>query len=177
MDWEDSVYQLKNISANQHNRSSSVSCEFLKVIITGRGLSFCIIASRFNDKYVNQLLDGALRVLSKAGVEETNIQVMRVPGAWEIPLAVQKMTKYCDAVIALGCVIRGKTSHFENVVRGCSDGLMRVSLDTNTPITHAILSVESEEDAQGRCSGKVNRGEEAANAALEMVNLLNQSSE
>ncbi len=145
----------------------------------GKGLSLCIIASRFNDRHVNRLLDGALQVLSDAGVEESDIRVIRVPGALEIPLVAQQVleTHPCNAIVALGCVIRGETAHFDSVVRNCSHQLMQVSLRTRIPITQAVLGVHDDVDAEARCGGKINRGEEAANAALEMANLMRQLSE
>lgn len=140
----------------------------------GSELSFCIIASRFNDTYVDRMLNGALKALAHAGVEQDNISVVRVPGALEIPLAAKQaaLSAQYDAIVALGCVIRGKTTHFDNVLHNCSGQLMQISVEACIPITQAVLGVDSAEDALVRSSVRINRGREAAYAALEMANLM-----
>jgi 6,7-dimethyl-8-ribityllumazine synthase len=101
--------------------------------------------------------------------------VVRVPGAWELPLAAAKLAAAGShvAIVALGCVVRGDTRHYEQVADGCSEGLMRVSLDYGLPIANGVLAVERHEDAEARAGGSHgNKGEECALAALEMANLM-----
>ena len=106
---------------------------------------------------------------------EDAVDVIRVPGAWELPLAAAKLARAGShvAIVALGCVVRGDTRHYEQVADGCSDGLMRVQIDHGVPVANGVLAVDRFEDAQARAGGSHgNKGEEAALAALEMVNLL-----
>ena len=113
-------------------------------------------------------------VLVQGGVGQNNIRVVRVPGALEIPLAAQQVARSgrYAAIIALGCVIRGRTTHFDNVVRQCSARLMQVSLETCVPITQGVLGVDNAADATARSGDQVNRGREAASTALEMASLM-----
>ncbi len=138
---------------------------------------FAIIASRWNPRIVDALVTAARQTLAGNGVAETAIDVVRVPGAWEIPVAAARLaavTKHV-AIIALGCVIRGDTRHYEHVADGCADGLMRVALDSGIPIINGVLAVERIEDAEVRAGGSHgNKGEEAALAAIEMSQLLEQ---
>lgn len=144
----------------------------------------CLIASCFNEEYVAGLINGALSVLTKEvvlqGFEDRsiispeNITLIRVPGAYEIPLVAKKKAAEFDALIALGCVIRGKTAHFEQVVTACTQGLMQVMLETQKPVAHAVLAVDTAVDAKERSGHPVNRGEEAAVAALKMLALLDK---
>ena len=139
------------------------------------GARFAIIASRWNPRITDVLVAGARQSLAGNGVGEDAIDVVRVPGAWEIPWAAGRLAAAGDhaAIIALGCVIRGDTRHYEQVADGASDGLMRVALDTGVPVMNGVLAVERFEDAAARAGGSHgNKGEEAALAALEMVNLL-----
>ncbi len=136
---------------------------------------FAIIASRWNARITEVLVAGARQSLAGNGVGEDAIDVVRVPGAWEIPLVAARLAaagKHA-AIITLGCVIRGDTRHYEHVADLCAQGLMRVALDTGVPVLNGVLAVEKVEDAQARAGGSHgNKGEEAALAALEMVNLL-----
>ena len=140
-----------------------------------QGARFAIIASRWNPRIVDALVDAARATFIGNGVEETAIDVVRVPGAWELPMAARDIAlagKHA-AIVALGCVVRGDTRHYEQVADGASDGLMRVALDTGVPVLNGVLAVEKFEDAEARAGGSHgNKGEEAALAALEMVNLL-----
>jgi 6,7-dimethyl-8-ribityllumazine synthase len=136
---------------------------------------FAIIASRWNPRIVDALIDGARRAFADHGVAERNIDLLRVPGAWEIPLAAEKLalTDRYAAIVALGCVVRGETRHYEHVADGCAQGLMRVALDHGVPVLNGVLAVERHEDAQARAGGAHgNKGEEVALAALEMTDLL-----
>jgi len=136
---------------------------------------FAIIASRWNARIVDALVAGARQSLAGNGVAEAAIDVVRVPGAWEIPAAAAKLalTGKHAAIIALGCVVRGDTRHYEHVADRCAEGLMRVQLDSGIPVLNGVLAVEDVADAEKRAGGSLgNKGEEAALAAIEMANLL-----
>ncbi|MFW1676575.1 6,7-dimethyl-8-ribityllumazine synthase [Pontibacter sp. JAM-7] len=138
---------------------------------------YAIVVGRFNAFVVESLLEGALDTLKRHGVSEDNIRIVRVPGAFEIPLAVQRLAaqKQDDAIIALGAVIRGGTPHFEYVSGESSKGVAQVSLEYNIPVANGILTVNSIEQAVERSGTKMgNKGAEAALSALEMVSLLKQ---
>jgi 6,7-dimethyl-8-ribityllumazine synthase len=142
-----------------------------------RGLRFGIVASRFNDFIVDRLLAAAVDTLTKHGVAATDIEVVRVPGAFETPLAVKKMAagRRYNALIALGCVIRGATPHFDFVAREASRGIAQVSLDHDVPVGFGILTVDSIEQAIERAGTKAgNKGADAALAAIQMATLLRQ---
>ncbi|MEY3615937.1 MAG: 6,7-dimethyl-8-ribityllumazine synthase [Actinomycetota bacterium] len=131
-----------------------------------------IVCSRFNEFVVNALLDGAKRNLAKHGVQDKNIDVFWVPGAYEIPVMARLMAvsqKY-DALVALGAVIRGDTAHFDYVAGPCADGIMQVQLETLVPIGFGVLTVENVEQAAERSRpDDTNKGFEAADVAVEMV--------
>ncbi|WP_370280513.1 6,7-dimethyl-8-ribityllumazine synthase [Pontibacterium sp.] len=142
--------------------------------ISGNG-KYAIVVGRFNAFVVESLLEGAMDTLKRHGVDEDNIRVIRVPGAFEIPLAVKKVAAQgdADAIIALGAVIRGGTPHFEYVSGEASKGVAQVSLEYSLPVANGILTVNSIEQAVERSGTKMgNKGEEAALSALEMVSLL-----
>ncbi|MFE8072839.1 6,7-dimethyl-8-ribityllumazine synthase [Marinobacteraceae bacterium S3BR75-40.1] len=135
---------------------------------------YALVVGRFNSFVVESLVEGAIDTLKRHGVQEGNITVYRVPGAFEIPLAVKRVLagQDFDAVIALGAVIRGGTPHFEYVAGECAKGLGAVSLDTNTPVSFGVLTVDTIEQAIERSGTKAgNKGAEAAMGALEMVSL------
>jgi len=137
--------------------------------------SFCIIAARFNGEIVDKLVTGAKAALQSCGVSESSITVLRVAGAYEIPLAAQKVarTDRYDGIVALGAVIRGGTPHFEYVSGECMAGLSRVSLDNDIPLGNGVLTVDTIEQALDRAGGaEGNKGEEAALAAAELVSLI-----
>ena len=138
---------------------------------------FVIIASRWNARITDVLVEGARKSLAGNGIGEDAIDVVRVPGAWEIPLVAARLAAAGQhaAIIALGCVIRGDTRHYEHVADQCAAGLMDVSLEFGLPVLNGVLAVERVEDAEARAGGSHgNKGEEAAITALEMVNLLEQ---
>jgi 6,7-dimethyl-8-ribityllumazine synthase len=144
---------------------------------TDKSGRFAIVVARFNSFVVESLLDGAIDALKRHGVDESNIRVIRVPGAFEVPLAVKKIAeqKLDDAIIALGAVIRGGTPHFEYVSGESSKGIGQVCLDYGIPVANGILTVNSIEQAIERSGTKAgNKGAEAALSALEMVSLLRQ---
>ncbi len=140
---------------------------------------YAIVMGRFNSFVTESLLKGALDTLKRHGVKDENIKVVRVPGAYEIPLVAQRLAttkkpKYA-AIIAIGAVIRGGTPHFEYVAGECSKGLATVSLQHNIPVAFGVLTVDSIEQAIERAGTKAgNKGAEAALSAIEMVSLLGQ---
>lgn len=139
-----------------------------------RGQRFCLIAARFHERYVDRLLEGALAVLRNLGAVETDLEVVRVPGALELPLACRWAASSArfDAIVALGVVIRGETDHFRLVADGSSNGLLRVSLETGVPIVNGVLAAFTAEQAAARSGGeRGNRGAEAALAAVQMAQL------
>jgi len=155
-----------------------VSASRPKIIEGGlatRDLRFACIAARFNEFVVEPLLQGAVDTLRRHGVLPESIDVVRVPGAFEIPLAVRKLAasgRY-DALIALGAVIRGDTPHFDYVAGECAAGLARVALDTGLPVAFGVLTTDTLEQATDRAGGKDgNKGADAALTAIEMANLL-----
>ena len=140
-----------------------------------RGARFGIVVGRFNGFIGESLLSAAIDTLVRHGASEGDIEVVRVPGAYEIPLAAKRMaaSKKYDALIALGAVIRGATPHFDYVAGECSRGLSQVSLQFDIPVGFGVLTVDSIEQAIERAGTKAgNKGADAAMAALEMVNLL-----
>lgn len=139
------------------------------------GARFGIIASRWNPRIVDALVQSAVETLGGHGVESAAIDMIRVPGAWEIPQAAARLAQRGGhvALIALGCVIRGDTRHYEHVADGCANALMQVALDHGVPVLNGVLAVERHEDALARAGGSHgNKGEEAALAAIEMADLL-----
>ncbi len=141
------------------------------------GARFGIVVTRWNSFVVESLLEGAIDALKRHGARESNIEIVRVPGAFEIPLAVKRMAdkKDYDAIIALGAVIRGGTPHFEYVAGECTKGMAQVSLQYDVPVSFGVLTVDTIEQAIERAGTKAgNKGEEAALSAVEMVNLLQQ---
>jgi len=145
--------------------------------LEAKGLKFAVVVSRFNDFICDRLLGGALDALLRNGASEADIQVVKVPGAWEIPLTSKKLAeqnKY-DAIICLGAVIRGSTPHFEFVSAEVSKGVATVGLEHSIPITFGVLTTDSLEQAIERAGSKAgNKGFEAAQAAIEMANLMTQ---
>lgn len=140
-------------------------------------LKVAIVVSRFNDFITNRLLDGAKDTLVRHGVDEDNIDVAYVPGAFEIPLVAKKLAQKndYDAVITLGCVIRGATSHYDYVCNEVAKGVSKANDVTNTPVIFGVLTTESIEQAVERAGTKAgNKGAEAAVSAIEMANLLKQ---
>jgi 6,7-dimethyl-8-ribityllumazine synthase len=132
-----------------------------------------IVVSRFNEFITEQLVQGALETLEKHGCPHENITFVKVPGAWELPIAAQALAPNCDAIVALGAVVRGDTPHFEYVAGGAADGLSRVSLETGVPIAFGVLTTDDLQQAMDRAGGKSgNKGAEAAETAIEMANFL-----
>ncbi len=143
--------------------------------LDGSGKRFAVVASRFNERIVERLLAGAVDCLRRHGAEE--IAIVRVPGAWEIPAALEELAaagRY-DALIALGAVLRGETAHFELISAEASRGIARVAGTYRVPVGFGLLTCETAEQAEDRSGGKAgNKGREAALAALEMADVVRQ---
>jgi 6,7-dimethyl-8-ribityllumazine synthase len=146
-------------------------------VVAPEGMKVAIVASRFNEIIVNKLLGGAVDGLVRHGVDEDNITAAWVPGAFEIPLTASKLAqsgKY-DAVICVGAVIRGQTSHYDYVCNEVSKGIAQVGLATGVPVLFGIVTTENIEQAIARAGSKAgNKGYDCALSAVEMVNLLKQ---
>jgi len=141
------------------------------------GMHFAVVASRFNPEIVDRLIAGAMEALKGAGCEDRNIALIRIPGAFEIPLTVLRAAKSrrYEAIVAIGCVIRGETPHFDHICREASHGITLASLETGTPVGFGVLTVDTDEQAKARSGpGSSNKGFEAAMAAIEMANLMKQ---
>ena len=149
--------------------------QILEGRLSGNGQKIGIVVARFNQLVSDKLLNGAIDCLKRHGCDENTINIVWVPGSFEIPLAAQKMaqTKHYDGIICLGTLIRGETAHFDYISSQVAAGISRVALENATPVTFGILTTDSLEHALNRAGGKFgNKGEEAAMAVLEMANLL-----
>lgn len=143
-------------------------------MVVPAGARFTVLASRFNHFIVNRLVDGALDALRRHGTDMGNVTIVRVPGAWEMPVAASAVVKRknTDAVIGLGCVIRGSTPHFDYVAAEVTKGLANISLDSGIPIVLGVLTTDTIEQAIERAGTKAgNKGWESACSAIEMVSL------
>lgn len=142
--------------------------------VDAKGLKFALVVSRYNDFINVRLLEGALDCLMRNGAEEKNLTVVKVPGAFEIPLAAQKVAgsgRY-DAVICLGCVLRGATPHFEYISSEVAKGIAKVSLESGVPVSFGVITADTLEQAIERAGTKAgNKGWDAAHSAIEMVTL------
>ncbi len=142
--------------------------------LTGAGKRFGIVASTYNQRLVALLLEGAVSCLTDHGVAASDVVVVRVPGAWEIPQALEELAARggVDGLIAIGAVIRGDTPHFDYICAGCSNGVERVSGKYRVPVAFGVLTCDNTQQAEDRAGGKGgNKGIEAALAALEMASL------
>jgi 6,7-dimethyl-8-ribityllumazine synthase len=142
--------------------------------LLAQGGKFCLVASRFNSFIVEQLVSGAVDALMRHGADSADIHLVKAPGAFELPLVVQRIAaqKKYDAIIALGAVIRGGTPHFEYVAGECVKGLTHVSLQYDVPVSFGVLTIDTIEQAIERAGTKAgNKGAEAALSAIEMVSL------
>lgn len=143
-------------------------------ILTAAGFRFAIVAARWNDFLTSKLTEGALDALERLGADEESIEIFKVPGAFELPLTAQKAATSgrFDAVICIGTVIRGETSHFEHVAGEAAKGVAQVSMQTGIPVLFGIVTAETLEQAINRAGVKAgNKGFEAAMSAVELVNL------
>ena len=142
--------------------------------IDAKGLKFGLVVSRFNDFINDRLLGGALDALTRNGADGKDLSVVKVPGAFEIPLAAKKMANSgtYDAVICLGCVIRGATPHFEYISAEVAKGIAKVSLESGIPVSFGVITADNLEQAIERAGTKSgNKGWDAALSAIEMINL------
>ena len=145
--------------------------------LNAQGVSIGIVVSRFNDFITAKLLDGALDRLKRLGADEKNITVVKVPGSWEIPCVAEKLAASgsCDAVICLGAVIRGATPHFEYIAAEVAKGIAKASFDTKVPVIFGVITADTLEQAIERAGTKAgNKGSDAAQTAVEMVNLFKE---
>lgn len=142
--------------------------------LRGEGLRFGIVASRFNDFITSRLLEGALDAFRSHGVREEDLTVVRVPGAFEIPVVARRLagSGRFHAILCLGAVIRGETPHFEYLCAETSRGIGSVALETGLPVLFGVLTTDTVGQAEARAGGKSNKGWEAALAALEMANVM-----
>ena len=143
----------------------------------GHGLRIAIVVSRWNDVITQRLLEGAIDTLTRHGVLPTDVDTAWVPGSFELPLVAKKFAQSnrYDAVIALGCVIRGSTSHYDHVTSGVTSGIAQIGIQTGIPCIFGVVTTESIEQAIERAGSKMgNKGSEAAVAAIEMATLLRQ---
>ena len=141
------------------------------------GARYAVIASRWNGEIVDVLVEGARAAFAAHGVSDAALDVLRVPGAWELPVLARQLAhggRY-TAIVALGCVVRGETRHFEHVADECARGLMRVALDAGVPVLNGVLAVEDEADAWARAGGaRGNKGADVALSAIEMAAVLQE---
>jgi 6,7-dimethyl-8-ribityllumazine synthase len=143
--------------------------------LLARDLRIAVVASRFNDMIVDSLIRGAVDALLRHGASEKQIEIVRVPGAFDLPFVAKRVaaSKRYDAVVALGAVIRGATPHFEHVAGQCAAGLARVAEETGVPVAFGVLTTDTIEQAIERAGTKAgNKGADAALCALELANLL-----
>ncbi|WP_386685932.1 6,7-dimethyl-8-ribityllumazine synthase [Lonepinella sp. MS14437] len=152
--------------------------QVLEGLLVAPNAKIAVVVARFNHFINDSLVDGAIDALKRVGqVKDENITLVKVPGAYELPLAVRRLadSKKYDGIVALGTVIRGGTAHFEYVAGEASSGIGHVSLDADIPVAFGVLTTENIEQAIERAGTKAgNKGAEAALVALEMINLLNQ---
>jgi 6,7-dimethyl-8-ribityllumazine synthase len=143
--------------------------------LQARDFRFAVLASRFNEFVVDALVKGAVEALRRHGASDKQIEIVRVPGAYDMPLVARKLaqSRRYEAIIAVGAVVRGQTAHFDYVAGECASGLARVAAETGVPVAFGVLTTETAEQAMDRAGGKAgNKGPEAAASAIELVSLL-----
>jgi 6,7-dimethyl-8-ribityllumazine synthase len=143
--------------------------------LTSTGLRFAIVVARFNSIITDRLLSGALDAFVRTGLNEDEIEIIRVPGAWEMPVTVKALLaqERHHGIVCLGAVIRGDTPHFDYVAGGCAKGLAQLSLETGVPVAFGVLTTNTVEQAIDRAGAKSgNKGFDAAMTAIEMANLM-----
>lgn len=141
------------------------------------GARYAVLASRWNGAIVDALVAGARDAFAAHGVADAALDIVRVPGAWELPVLAKRlaMSGRYAVIVALGCVVRGDTRHYEHVADQCAAGLMRVALDTGVPVLNGVLAVEHEADARARANGaRGNKGADVALSAIEFAALLQE---
>jgi 6,7-dimethyl-8-ribityllumazine synthase len=143
--------------------------------LQARDYRFAVLASRFKEFVVDALVKGAVDALRRHGASDKQVEIVRVPGAYDMPLVARKLaqSRRYDAIVTVGAVIRGQTAHFDYVAGECASGLARVSAETGVPVAFGVLTTDTAEQAMDRAGGKAgNKGAEAAASAIEMINLL-----
>jgi 6,7-dimethyl-8-ribityllumazine synthase len=138
-------------------------------------LRIALVASRFNEAVVERLVDGAVQALAAHGADPGGLELIRVPGAFDLPPVVRQIaeSRQFDAIVALGAVIRGETPHFDYVASECAAGLARIATETGVPVAFGVLTTDTEEQAMERAGGREgNKGADAACAAIELANLM-----
>jgi 6,7-dimethyl-8-ribityllumazine synthase len=146
--------------------------------LIAKGFKFCIIVSRFNDFITERLLEGAIDAISRSGGRKEDIEVLRVPGSFEIPLVAKRaaQSKKYDAIICVGAVIRGETPHFDYVASEVTKGIAQLNLEFSIPVTYGVLTTDNTEQAIERAGNKAgNKGFDAARSAIELLNLFKES--
>jgi 6,7-dimethyl-8-ribityllumazine synthase len=152
-----------------------MAVQSFSVSLDAANLRIGVVVSRFNAFITEELVKGALKVLAEHGCREENIRLVKVPGAWELPVAAKHLATNCDAIVALGAVVRGDTPHFDYVAGSAADGLSRVSAETGVPVAFGVLTTNDMQQAMDRAGGKSgNKGAEAAEVAIEMANLIRE---
>lgn len=141
--------------------------------VDGQGLRIAVVAARYNARFVDALLENVLKTLDKGGVQAEDVETIRVPGSFEVPYAVSMLANSAqyDCIIALGVVIAGATNHHDIIAYTTAEAFITASREYETPIINGIVTVNSEAEAEERCSGRLNRGKEFGQAALEMAAL------
>jgi 6,7-dimethyl-8-ribityllumazine synthase len=154
--------------------AKNLRSEAVQAKLDGSGLRFAVVVSRFNNLITERLLSGSLEALGKSGVAKADIEIVEVPGAFELPLACKNLASKgeYDALIAIGCVIRGETSHYDYVCSETARGLQLAQMDTGVPIMFCVLTCETQEQAMARAGGDHgNKGFDSGLAAVEMARL------
>jgi 6,7-dimethyl-8-ribityllumazine synthase len=154
--------------------AKNFSSEIKQAPVDAAGLRFAIVVSRFNSAITDRLLEGAVDALKNSGAAHGDVEVVHVPGAFELPLAAKKLatTGEYDALIAIGCVIRGETSHYDYVCSETARGIQLAQMDTGVPIIFCVLTCETQEQAEARAGGEHgNKGYDSGLAAIEMARL------
>jgi 6,7-dimethyl-8-ribityllumazine synthase len=154
--------------------AKNLQSETKQPVLDASGLRFAVVVSRFNNLITERLLRGAIDALEKSGAAKTDIEIVEVPGAFELPLAAKKLAEKgeYDALIAIGCVIRGETSHYDYVCSETARGLQLAQMDTGVPIIFCVLTCETQEQAMARAGGAHgNKGLDSGMAAIEMARL------
>jgi 6,7-dimethyl-8-ribityllumazine synthase len=152
-----------------------MASKIIEADLSAKKLRFAIIVGRFNSFVTDRLLAGALDALTRSGCPEESIEIVKVPGSWEMPVVARELAraKRCDAIIAVGAIIRGDTPHFDYVAGEMSRGLAQVAADTGVPVSFGVLTTNTVEQAVDRAGVKGgNKGFDAAMAAIEMANLM-----
>jgi 6,7-dimethyl-8-ribityllumazine synthase len=164
----------KPYTAPEESTMSEHPPKLIEGELSARDLRFAVVAARFNEFVVDALIRGALDALKRHGMQQ-QIEIVRVPGAFDIPIVARKLalSRRYDALLALGAVVRGETPHFDYVAGECAAGLARIALESGVPIAFGVLTTDTMEQAVDRAGGKAgNKGADAAVAAIEMANLL-----